>query len=1322
MTLRQTLTASLLAVLSLLPSAAEGAPVAGLTREIVSTDIARSTDNNCALRDKYGFLWVGTSTGLSCYDGNGVSAYHNHSGTLGSTENISVNSLFESGDDIWFGGTVGLYVFDRKQNRFTRFPYKTNYGVQIGSRVEKILDAGQDRIWICTQGQGFFIFNASDNTLIQDSRHGIFYPDAVKGTNGLVYLASLDGQIQAFRPDGQFVRAVEMPDYVMDKGRMVMAAEGGDIWVASGSNLYHLNTVSWEVGRETLPAVVGSVNAISVGADHSLLLGSESGLWRFDTPTMSISKVQTANLKGDVGDRRVVAIEPDTDGNLILVNHSGIDYMLVQETAYDFLPLPPGAEGFNQVNAISTSASGTGLWIGSENGLLYFDLAGRSFTAPPSPVSVTDAVSVITVCGDSLWIGTSHSGLILHNTLTGETRRYTYDPSKPYTVTSNNINAVYRTGSGEIFVLTNWGMSRYNPATDDFRVLAEIGQQTSFVTMAEDRQGRLWAATGNEGIYLRPAGGVRFIPLHSKVLENSPVTMMLVDSDGKLWVATLNKGVFVFDDELNDFRRIDISAFNTEPITLLEEDADGMVWIGSRNILAQVDRDRNVRLFKFGRYADLAAVSRSSARLADGEIAVGCRNGFLLFQPHKMSVNESLIKVYPRSLSFPFLEDGSEAIKNLGLDHLLYTQEQVEIPYDNNSFTIHLAITHPSDMPQLRYDYMLNGIDKGWVIGSGSPEVTYNNLAPGTYEFLVRPSGVKHAEVSKITIKVLPPWYRTTLAYIVYALLLLLIGWGIFVLVRRRVRRQYSRRIEEIRIQKEREVFQAKTRYFVDLVHEIRTPLMLISLPLERLTDSMHENKRLSEGESPKYIKSMQGNLDYLLGITSQLLDFRKAENNSEIQLNLTRSDMNEMVSAVCRRFEEPMNADGKQITLSLPEEPTPVTFDADKTERLLMNIVGNAMKYSRSRVDVKVVNHADGRVTVSVSDDGPGVPAKEREKIFDTYYQIGNDNVAASLGTGLGLAYAKLIAKAHHGNITVSDSPEGGALFTITLPQGTEPDTAPAPEVTGLDEPMPEVSEETAANTTILVVEDNRDLRAMMTEALGRNFRVLTASNGLEALKVLGSKDVNIIVSDVMMPKMDGIELCKRVKNDVNYSHIPFIILTAKTSTEAHEEGMQCGADVYLEKPFPIRQLIYQIANLLRTRQLFYERMRSANPMATAPASESDSAVPALNRYDAEFLEKMNAIITDNISDEDFSIDALAENLNMSRSSFYRKITAVVGMPPGDYLKTFRLNYAVKLLRDGCRVTDVAANVGFASSSYFAKCFRDKFGVLPSEYTSKKS
>ncbi len=556
-------------------------------------------------------------------------------------------------------------------------------------------------------------------------------------------------------------------------------------------------------------------------------------------------------------------------------------------------------------------------------------------------------------------------------------------------------------------------------------------------------------------------------------------------------------------------------------------------------------------------------------------------------------------------------------------------------------------------------------------------------------------------------------------AWLLYgtAVLLGMIVFGFLgVILRRRIHRYFQHRMDTLRIQKEHETFEAKMRFFVNLVHEIRTPLTLISIPLEQMAESA-ESGTLQAEENKKHIASMRRNVNYLLGIINQLLDFRKAEDGKEVQLAAARHDMKLKLSEICSRFEHPMAAIGKHISLIMPQEEVVAVFDADKTDRVIMNLIGNAVKYSRSRVSVVLAEPKDGAIRISVEDDGPGIAPHERERIFDTYYQIGGDDVAANLGTGLGLAYAKLIAKAHGGDSGVDNKAAGGATFTLTLPVGDNTRLRGTPEV------VPDMSGTTSGSREIkvLLVDDNRELLTTVADALRKTYAVLTATDAAEALQILQNKDeIDVIISDFMMPGMSGAEFCRKVKADWRFNHIPFIILTAKTDTEAKVEGMACGADVYMEKPFAIRQLSLQIANIMHTRELNIARASSATSdgAGTVPPDVEEAS---LNRVDAEFLKTLDDYIRDNISEEEFSIDVMAKQMNMSRSSFYRKLKSVTSMTPVDYLKNYRLDYSARLLLDGVRVTEVAAMSGFTSSSYFAKCFKAKFGMIPKEYVASK-
>jgi len=1321
--------------------------------------VGSETVNLCTLRDRYGFLWVGTTTGLACFDGNGLSANRNLSGIIRPTSNLRINTLFEHDNDIWFAYPTGLMVFDRNLNRTYRFPHKTKYGVEISSRVDKILKTGDDNVWIITQGQGLFIFNDKTKKLDQDSRHGSFFSDAETGSDGYVYIASLDGEIKKFHPKGDFISSHTIPGYVPNKSRISLESQGSDIWISSSSNLYRLDTSSGKIEYRHSTPSAGTITSLLSHTPGHLLLGTTAGILDYNILSGSSSHLDISKTQpnSENPDTRINQLVKDSDGNIIVVSTAGeINVLSTVESSFNFISIDSPQSTHNYVYALCSDPKGKGFWIGSDNGLNFYNFATGQLTAPDIPDTGAHTVSSITADGETLWIGTAQNGLILHNTLSGETRRFHYDENIPYSLMSDEISDVFITSSGETFVLTQWGICRYDHKTSDFHTLREMGQQTQVVTMAEDNDGGLWAASVNNGLFYRKPKGEQFDLFNSKTINKSIVTIMLLGRDGTLWAATQEDGIYRFSKDAGDFIKFDIPFLSGHVISTMEEDNNGTLWVTSGHTLVKVIKEGNVD-FNFSRMLFRTPVLRSSATLPSGDIAVGCSNGVQIFNPFDMQFTNGKVSTFPTFISFPFMRNNEETLQSLGVNTLLYTQDKITLPYGHNTFTIHLAANHPSELPQVNFDYMLEGVDKGWTIGTARQEVTYNNLSPGTYRFMVRPNGLPDAEVKVLSIRISPPWYRTMWAYIVYGILMLIMVFVIAILTRRQVRRHYNRRIDNLRTQKEREVWEAKMKFFVDLVHEIRTPLMLISLPLEHLAKKFKEmhngntatsdNSALTKNmdDSRRYLGSMQNNLNYLLGITNQLLDFRNVGTDNETPLYISECNLNDMLSRLCSRFEDPMITENKSISLSLPQNTVTAYIDVDKTERILMNLIGNARKYCTGKVEVSLAND-DVSVRITVADDGAGIPEEERKNIFTRYYQIKGDKIAASLGTGLGLAYAKQIARRHKGDIRVGESESGGARFELTLPIG-QPSEKNEPAIAECNRPqngsgsdnancdtqiitsqaadneIPELYRGGGEGTSVLVVDDNRELREMICEGLENTYQVVTAPDGVEALEILRNQDIDFIVSDVMMPRMDGIELLRQVKSDINTSHIPFIILTAKTSYEARAEGMTEGADIYLDKPFSISNLILQIENIRRTRQFFYARRRGTEPLPDVDQdlrkAIKEEQLPAINKYDAEFLGKMEHLMEENISDEEFSIDVLAERLNMSRSSFYRKLKALMGMTPVDYMKNYRLDMAARQLREGFRVTEVVDNVGFTSSSYFAKCFREKYGVLPRDYVA---
>ena len=1254
---------------------------ADISYEVVPTEIARDTENRVFLQDKNGFVWVGTEFGVDVYDCNGHTLFGSQFDVLHPLRNLSVTTLFENGENIWIGVDKGLYVYDRQKNELERFGRKTKYGVVISSRVRKVFKGSSNKIWIATQGQGLFIYDPETGSLHQDSRHGSFYSDLAQGADGLIYAVTYDGKIQSFRHDGVMVKEYRLPDYVSDKNPFYLASSGRNIWVGSGSHLFCLNRETGSITPIAASGLQGTVNTLMARPDGNLIMSTEDGIWRYGTVTGDFSEIKPLRSIDLYEGQTIASISESPDGNIVIVRPGApIEVMMIQPGPIRFVAL--SAEGGGMRNAVvrsfAASADGSHLWVGSDRGLFLYNLSTRQFEPLTDGNLSGLPVRTLALDGDKLWIGTKNRGVYRHDLSSGETRHYTYDENIPYSIVSNEINHIGITSGGEVLILTNWGVCRYDRIHDNFPQLPEFGQNIRAISFKEERDGTLWIGTANYGFFRKVPQERRFGMVPAEEMVKNPIENRKFDFDMRRY--------------------------------------------GAHNPMAS-----------------------TAIELKNGLTAMGANNGFLIIDPSKLKVSENSTFAYASALSFPFLEDGFDKLKELGQSFALVMQKSIKLPYKYNTFTIQISGIHPLVDPDIKFDYMLKGIDKDWIMGVSVPEVTYNNLSPGEYEFLVRPHGMENAETKTLKIEVTPPWYLSFWAIVAYLVLIALFGWGLFRAIKKLVDKKRIKAIEEIQKIQERETFEAKTRYFVDLVHEIRTPLMLISMPLEQLKEEIEQKpEEKVYAESHKYVKSMQENVDYLLGITNQLLDFRKAEKQSEVKLNIYRFDLCALIRRICHRFEEPLRLGEKRLDCSLPEGEVWIKGDVDKLERVLMNLIGNAMKYAESLICVKLTTDDPENVNISVSDDGEGIPEEERKKVFDTYYQIQSQKLSVSLGTGLGLAYARLITEAHNGKISIEDNPEGhGALFSLTIPRETGGD---AEEVRSLTEYAynPDVKEPEKKDITVMLVEDNEDLRVMISDTLEKYYNVVTAPDGVEALEILKDKDVDVIVSDVMMDRMNGMDLCRKVKNDIEYSHIPFVILTALTTDEAHEEGLSCGADVYLEKPFPIRQLVLQIENLLRTRRLFYERMKgSIVPVVSAVAdtsaepsvavtnekvksgsdvvaetgAESVKEKTGLNRLDTEFLEKMNSIISESVEDEEFSIDVLAQNMNMSRSSFYRKITAVTGMSPNEYLKNFRLNKAAELLRDGCRVSEVSERVGFTSSSYFAKCFRAKFGVLPSEF-----
>ena len=614
--------------------------------------------------------------------------------------------------------------------------------------------------------------------------------------------------------------------------------------------------------------------------------------------------------------------------------------------------------------------------------------------------------------------------------------------------------------------------------------------------------------------------------------------------------------------------------------------------------------------------------------------------------------------------------------------------------------------------------YKLDGFDADWLTVGESPIVTYSNLRYGNYTFRVKVSnsdGVWNEEGISLKVHILPPFYLSVWAYIVYALLI--IGCSLYTVMyfKRRSNRKHRRQMEKFEQEKEREVYNAKIDFFTNVAHEIRTPLTLIKGPLENII-----LKKQVDTETREDLNVMKQNTERLLNLTNQLLDFRKTERQG-FRLNFTECNVTEILKETHKRFTSLAKQKGLDFVLQMPEKDFYAHINQEAFTKIISNLLNNGVKYAESYVHISLaVPDTDGgnSFRICTVNDGVIIPDAMKEEIFKPFVRFNEqEDGKVTTGTGIGLALSRSLAELHQGTLTMGKGEENNT-FCMTLPIVQDTTITLTTEVeVGTDkinEAPAEQAVEKDNRPTVLVAEDNPDMLAFVVRQLSKDYTVLTATNGAEALRVLDGNYVNLMISDVVMPVMDGFELCKTIKSDLNYSHIPIILLTAKTNIQSKIEGMELGADAYIEKPFSVEYLQACASNLIQNR----EKLRQA--FAESPFIAANTM--ALTKADEEFIKKLNEVIRVNYANPEFSMDDMADNLNMSRSNFYRKIKGVLDLSPNEFLRLERLKKAAQLLKEGeNRVNEICYMVGFNSPSYFAKCFQKQFGVLPKDFTNAK-
>ena len=1285
---------------------------------------------NAILQDRKGFMWLGTKDGLNRYDGLSFRKFKHDAANPRSIGNSFITSLYEDfNGNIWVGTDAGVYIYYPEKEAFEEFDCQSLEKTRIERSVSMIAGDKQGRVWIAVEAQGMFCYDARQKLLRN-------YPLSEISSNIKCFTFDSGGTLWlGFYGDGLYYSkdnlATVHPYGSPEDGKREF--EGGVITKIVQGNYNCLYIGSVKEGVSELNLTSGQVrNLLAIDesgesifcrdllpySDNELWIGTESGIYIYNLRTAQFIHLRASLYDSySLSDNAIYALYKDREEGLWIGSYfGGVDYYPRQYTYFaKYYPknIANSLHG-KRVREFCRADDGT-LWIGTEDGgLNHFNPKTKEFHFFEPSAGFTN-IHGLCMDGSHLWVGTFSKGLRVIDTRTGVVLRTYTEGHTPHSLNDNSIFSICRTSAGEIYLGTLFGLLRYNRTQDNFDRIPELNGKFVY-DIKEDSYGNLWLATYANGAYCYDVSVRRwknyvFDAEDEKSLPYDKVLSVFEDSYRQIWLTTQGGGFCLFHPDTETFTRYGLKdGLPNDVVYQIVEDDDRFLWLTTNNGLVRFDpKTMEMKVFSTANGLPTNQFNyRSGFKDEAGNIYLGSINGFVAFDPRTFAENRQVPAVAITDFLL-FNKEVPVGETDSPLKSSITFSDKVVLTADQNSFSFRIAALSYQAPRMNKLMYKLEGFDEGWLTIGESPLVTYSNLGYGDYVFKVKASnsdGVWNEQETSLHLSILPPFYLSGWAYCFYVLFFMgCLVCVIFYFKRRNYRKQH-RQMEMLEQEKEREVYHAKIDFFTNVAHEIRTPLTLIKGPLENII-----LKKEVDSETKEDLYIMKQNTERLLNLTNQLLDFRKTETRG-FRLNFTECDVVAVLRETYLRSTSLAKQKGLDFILELPQECFMADVNQEALTKIISNLLNNGVKYASTYLRISL--ETDEKVFhIRTFNDGEMIPDTMKEEIFKPFVRLDKEDEVTT-GTGIGLALSRSLAELHQGSLMMEKGEEVNC-FCLTLPVNQDSTiTLSAENVSQVEENScgweQEETDTKEKKPMILVVEDNPDMLAFIRKQLTTEYSVLTAMNGIEALAVLDNHYVNLVVSDVMMPQMDGFELCKTIKSDLSYSHIPVVLLTAKTNIQSKIEGLELGADAYIEKPFSVEYLLANISSLIHNR----EKLRQT--FAKSPFVAANTM--ALTKADEEFIWKLNDIIQANLHNPEFSMEDMADALKMSRSSFYRKIKGVLDLSPNEYLRLERLKQAAQLLKEGkSRVNEICYTVGFNSPSYFSKCFLKQFGVLPKDF-----
>lgn len=1328
----------------------------------------------CFLKDQKGFIWIGTLFGLNRYDGYALKTLINNPKDTASLQENDVDRLYEDHTGkIWITTHASQNVYDPRTETIIRNTDKLldNYGIPHGF-LNGIVKGYDNRYWYLHKTKGLFKQSSGSKNTVWFGHTS----DTLSIDDSEITGASEDGSggIWVTHRNGIFERIDVLTGRVLYRNHWLSKSYGkslldydllidsdGDIWIygrnddagvfcfdKTGVLRNHLLTTS-----HGLALTSNIVRGVVQDDQGKIWIATDGGgINILDKRKNSIQYIhRTEEDEQSLSQNSIGALFKDRDGFIwIGTFKKGVNIYhenLIRFKLYQHHPSDQSSLPYNDINVFAEDDKGN-IWIGTNGGgLIYFDRTNHKFTrfrhdpANDNSVSSDVIVSLFFDRNKRLWIGTYYEGLNLYDGK--HFTHYRHSARDTTSIGDNHIWEVYEDSQQRIWIGTlGYGVDLMEKPSGRFkhfnRYLDPHSVHAAYVpTILEDSDNNVWFGTGY-GLNVLPKGSTEFKQYLNNLanpssLSNNSVVSLLEDSRKNLWIGTMD-GLNLFDKTSGTFK-----IFTTEEglphntVWTVKEDNKGNLWIGTSNGLSNLiltwGKNNRIEHYQFRNFGQADGLQGkqfnegAALKLRSGEMVFGGSNGFNLFDPATIAINNvkptirfSDFQISNRSIKAGELVDG----RIIFPQSINYTTEIV-LKNKENVFSLELVSLNFFHEEKIQYKYKLIGFDKDWTYANAADrKVTYTNLNPGDYTFVAQASnndGIWSDEEIKLKITVLPPFWKTKTAFMVYFFLALGVIFLFRKLILLRERTKYKIELERTEALQVHEMDLMKIKFLTNVSHEFRTPLSLILAPVERLID-----QATNEDLKGQY-RLIYRNAKRLLNMVNLLLDFRKMEAH-EIKLNLSEGDIIEFIKDTANSFSD--LSEKKSITFSVNSntEHWETFFDKDKLEKILFNLLSNAFKFTPERgkigVSVNVItkfNAPEKWLEIRVSDTGIGIPAEKHDKIFERFFQHDMPAGLLNQGSGIGLSITKEFVTVHGGTISVESEPEKGSTFIVSIP---------LPEIQTQGKPMvdnntiaqvmeakseePEVSD----SKVILLIEDNDDFRFYLKDNLKSQYRVLEARNGNEGYDSAVKGLPDLIVSDVMMPDMNGLELCKKIKTNKITSHIPIILLTARSSEEQKIEGFETGADDYITKPFSFEILQSRIKNLTTKRENAHKEFRKLIDVKTSEIN--------ITSLDQKFIQNAIKLVEDNINNPNFWVEALSQELGISRVHLYKKLLSLTGKAPLEFMRTIRIQRAAQLLaKSQLTVAQIAYQVGFNNPKYFAKYFKDEYNETPSKYAASK-